>query len=131
MWFTVDPRLPTPVYQQIVDGIKIAVAKGMLHSGEKLPSVRELATLMTLNHNTVAKAYQQLERERIIEVLKGRGTYVAPPSALRDRKERIENLTAMMRHIYVESHYLQLSEEDLVSLLREVIQEWERGAIHL
>lgn len=131
MWFTVDPRLPTPVYQQIVDGIKIAVAKGIVLSGEKLPSVRELATLMTLNHNTVAKAYQQLEREQIIEVIKGRGTYVAPPgSAVRDRQERIENLTAMMRQMYVEAHYLNLSEEDLVSLLREVTREWERGVTH-
>ncbi len=131
MWFTVDPRLPTPVYQQVVNGVKIAVAKGILQSGEKLPSVRELATMMTLNHNTVAKAYQQLERERIIEVIKGRGTYVAPPNALLDRQDRIENLTAMMRHIYVESHYLQLSEEDLVSMFREVIEEWERGATPL
>lgn len=127
MWFVVDPRLPTPVYQQVVDGVKTAVAKGVLASGDKLPSVRELATLMTLNHNTVAKAYQQLERERVIEVVQGRGTYIAPPGRVPDRQQRIQDMMSMMQQIFVAAHYLQLSADDLGTLFQEARDEWERG----
>lgn len=100
MWFRVNPRLPTPIYQQIVDGFKEAIVKGFLKQGDRIPSVRELATLMTLNHNTVAKAYQQLEREHVFEVIQGRGTFVAelmPPS---DRDSRLAKIVEMMQQIY-------------------------------
>src|SRR5579875_179520 len=97
MWFQVDPRSPTPVYQQVVEGVKEAIAKGLLDCGDRMPSVRELATRMTLNHNTVAKAYQELEREHVIEVIRGRGTFVAQPRPTPDRAERIQALSAMVR----------------------------------
>jgi len=127
MWFRVDPRLPKPVYQQVVDGVREAVAKGLLREGDKLPSVRELATLMTLNHNTIAKAYQQLEREHVIDVVQGRGTFIAASRLLPDRQERIKKMNDIMKQMIVEAHYLQLSEDDLLALLRGAIREWERG----
>ncbi len=57
MWLHVDPRSSVPVYLQVVNEVKTAVAKGMLSPGDRLPSVRELATEMTIDHNTIAKAY--------------------------------------------------------------------------
>ncbi len=126
MWFRVDPRLATPVYQQVVDGVKEAVAKGLLRYGDRLPSVRELATMMTLNHNTVAKAYQELERERVIEVVRGRGTYVAQPGVVPDREERLEKMAETMRLLWVEAHHLQLSEDEFVKLFQQSMQEWNR-----
>ncbi|CEO88169.1 GntR family transcriptional regulator [Syntrophaceticus schinkii] len=77
MWFDIDQRSSTPIYQQLVEGVKQAVARGILIQGEKLPSVRELAARITINPNTIAKAYQELEREGVIETLRGRGTFVA------------------------------------------------------
>ncbi len=110
MWFRVNPRLPTPSYQQIVDGFKEAIVKGLLKQGDRLPSVREFATLMTLNHNTVAKAYQQLEREHVFEVIQGRGTFVAEFQVPADRDTRLSKIVEMMQQIYIEGHYAQLSE---------------------
>ncbi len=127
MWFRVNPRLPTPSYQQIVDGFKEAIVKGLLKQGDRLPSVREFATLMTLNHNTVAKAYQQLEREHVFEVIQGRGTFVAEFQVPADRDTRLSKIVEMMQQIYIEGHYAQLSEDDLISLFRETIRKWETG----
>ena len=77
MWFDIDQRSSTPIYRQLVDGVKQAVARGILVQGEKLPSVRELAVRIAINPNTIAKAYQELEREEVIETLRGKGTFVA------------------------------------------------------
>lgn len=129
MWFPIDPRSPTPIYQQIVDGVKEAVAKNILQGGERLPSVRELAGLMTLNHNTVAKAYQELERERVIDVVRGRGTFVAAPGSRPDRAERIARMKDIMKQLWVEAHHLQMTSQDLMTMMQDAVLEWdqERG----
>lgn len=126
MWFHVDPRSPTPVYQQVVDGVKETVAKGILTAGDRLPSVRELAVQMTLNHNTVAKAYQELEREHVIEVLRGRGTFIAEPSPAPDRRQRIDKIALSLRQMLVEAHHLQLSDDDVRALFTQAIDEWTK-----
>jgi GntR family transcriptional regulator len=129
MWLTVDPRSSKPVYQQLVDGVKEAIAKGLVEAGDRLPSVRELAATMMLNHNTVAKAYQELERERVIEVVRGHGTFVAAAGPRPDRDERVEAIAARMREMLVEAHHLQLSEDDLLALFHAAARAWreERG----
>ncbi|NMP20897.1 GntR family transcriptional regulator [Sulfobacillus harzensis] len=126
MWFQVDPRSSTPIYQQVVDGIKAAIAKGLLQSGDKVPSVRELATLMTLNHNTVAKGYQELERAHVIEVVRGRGTFVASPGPPPDRGRRIETMKEAMVQMMIEAHHLQLTDHELLEMFQEVQARWRR-----
>jgi GntR family transcriptional regulator len=122
MWLRVDPRLSVPVYQQVVDGIKAAVASGLLRPGDRLPSVRELALELTINHNTVAKAYQELERERVIEVIRGRGTFIAarPTGRPPDYEERVRVLRDEMRRIWIEAYHLGLD--------ADTVQEMFRGA---
>ena len=63
----IDARSSTPIYEQIVIGIKELILKNILSPGDKLPSVREMASTLTTNPNTVSKAYAELERMRIIE----------------------------------------------------------------
>lgn len=65
-----------PIYLQIVNQVKRAVASGVLVPGDRLPTVRQLAVDLTINPNTVAKAYQELEREGVISTVPGRGTFV-------------------------------------------------------
>ena len=131
MWLSVDPRSPKPVYQQVVEGVKEAVARGLVACGDRLPSVRELATTMTLNHNTVARAYQELERERVIEVVRGRGTFIAASGPRPDREDRVRAMAARMREMLVEAHHLQMSEDDLLELFRATVDAWrrERGLV--
>lgn len=77
MHIQLDPRSNTPIWEQIVQNIKELVLKNMLAPSDKLPSVRELASLLVINPNTVSKAYQELERQGIIETLRGKGTFVS------------------------------------------------------
>jgi GntR family transcriptional regulator len=73
---TVDPRSGVPIYLQIVEQIKRSVALGILQAGEQLPTVKQLAIDLTVNPNTVARAYRDLEREQVIETSPGRGSFV-------------------------------------------------------
>jgi GntR family transcriptional regulator len=73
---TVDPRSGVPIYLQIIEQIKRSVALGVLRVGEQLPTVKQLAIDLTVNPNTVARAYRELERDEVIETAPGRGSFV-------------------------------------------------------
>jgi GntR family transcriptional regulator len=73
---TVDPRSGVPIYLQIIEQIKRSVALGLLAPGEQLPTVKQLALDLTVNPNTVARAYRELERDEVIETSPGRGSFV-------------------------------------------------------
>lgn len=74
--FEIDISLNKNIYQQIVDNTKDLITKGILKESDKMPSVREMASLLKVNISTVQKAYQILEKEKIIETMVGRGTFV-------------------------------------------------------
>ncbi len=73
---TVDPRSGVPIYLQVIEQVKRSVALGILSEGEQLPTVKQLALDLTINPNTVAKAYRELERDGVIETSPGRGSFV-------------------------------------------------------
>ena len=77
----IQPTSSIPIFQQIADGIRAAVAAGVYRPGDLIPSVRTQATSLVVNPNTVQRAYEQLEREGIIESRKGTGMAVAPGAA--------------------------------------------------
>lgn len=113
----IDSRSSTPIYQQIIDGIKENILKGILKPGDKLPSVRELSALITANPNTVSRAYMELERQNVIETLRGRGTYVSVLCQPRMEEERMNALKDNLKKIIIEAHYLGLSKEDIINLM--------------
>ena len=78
MEIVIDTSDSVPVFAQLIDQIKKAVLKGELSAGAALPSIRQLANDMGLNHNTVAKAYRLLERDAVIETKGYRGTFIHP-----------------------------------------------------
>lgn len=125
MWLHINPRSVEPIYAQIVQGVKTATAKGVLAPGTKLPSVRELATELAVNHNTVAKAYQELERDKVIEVIRGRGTFtcLGQGHAAR-REERLQEIRASVHKWLVEAHHVGLTSDDFLSVVKEVVEEW-------
>ena len=82
---TGDPR---PISKQIVDGVRRAVATGELAPGAQLPSVRGLAVQLSINPNTVAKAYAELTAEGWLEARQGLGLFVAPPRQRLSHDER-------------------------------------------
>ncbi len=127
--FNVDISSSTPIYIQIVDNIKEAVLKGLLEpGGEKLPSVREMAKDMRLNPNTVQKAYQELERQKVTITLRGgKGTYISTDYKPRKDEDRLMELREMLKKSLVEAHYLGFNEEDIIDMIKELLKELEGG----
>lgn len=82
-----DYRDARPIYTQIADGFRDQILSGILQQEDKLPSVRELASTLTINPNTIQRAYRQLEMEGWIATVPGKGCFVcgAPTAALRER----------------------------------------------
>jgi len=89
--FEVDSSSPTPIYAQLDRSIRAAIATGALEAGVQLPTVRQLAVELSVNANTVARVYAQLERDGILETRRGVGTFVREiptPQAARTHRER-------------------------------------------
>lgn len=83
-------RDPRPIYEQVKDGIRKLAYSGMIGPDEKLPSVRELASKLAINPNTISRAYKELEQEGFIYTLTGKGTFINQEFDLNDsRKEEL------------------------------------------
>ena len=79
-----------PIYEQVKDGLRHLVVTGALQSGDKLPSVRALATSLAINPNTIQRAYESLEREGYLYTVTGKGSFAAPQADVNaDRRERL------------------------------------------
>src|SRR5688572_12087904 len=87
MLINLDPNDGRPLYLQIMDDVRRAIVVGSLRAEDPLPSVRELAAELVVNPRTVSQAYQELEREGVIYVRRGQGTFVSP-TARRGGPER-------------------------------------------
>src|SRR6266576_2831542 len=75
--FEADSRSPTPIYAQLDRSIRAAIATGALGAGVQLPTVRQLAVELSINANTVARVYAELERDDVLETRRGVGSFVA------------------------------------------------------
>lgn len=83
-----DYRDARPIYVQIIDGFKEQISAGVLRSGDKLPSVRELAGSLAINPNTIQRAYRQLEMEGWIATVPGKGCFVCSDERLAEEEKR-------------------------------------------
>ncbi|MGG7142795.1 GntR family transcriptional regulator [Clostridium nigeriense] len=123
----IDARISTPIYEQVILGIKELILKGVLKSGDKLPSVRELSALLTINPNTVSKAYIELEKENIVEVIKGKGTFISKNYEKNISKEKLNKLMIDFKKIILEANYLGLDEKDLILILSQEYRDMRGG----
>ena len=83
-----DYRDPRPIYEQVQDGLRKLMMAGVLQEGEKLPSVRTLASQLAINPNTIQRAYEALEREGYVYSLPGKGSFVAPRKEVDDQRRQ-------------------------------------------
>lgn len=88
MFRQLDARSPIPLYVQIADRLRIAVATGEMRSGMPLPSVRQLSSQLRVNPSTVVQAYRELERAGVVDSRRGAGTYVRDVSETRRESDR-------------------------------------------
>lgn len=111
--FQVDPRSPTPIYDQIASSVKHAVAGGALAEGEALPSVRQLAVDLRVNPNTVARAYRELEAEGVVESRRGQGTFIAAGGKRLTAAGRRKSLEPAILRLAADAHALGLDRDEL------------------
>src|SRR4029077_9613732 len=81
MEFQVDPTTRVPIYRQLMDQIRLAVARGRLEAGGRVPAVRVLSRDLVVNPNTIARVYTELERDGVLNTRPGLGVFVAEPQA--------------------------------------------------
>ncbi len=122
---TVDPRSGVPIYLQIIEQVKRSVALGILQAGEQLPTVKQLALDLTVNPNTVAKAYRELERESVIETFAGRGSFISGNGATTSVKTAAADVArgavdAALR----EAKSVGLARADVRELVDAAIDRW-------
>jgi len=117
--FIFSPGSASPIFRQIVDLVRLAVATGKLKAGEQLPSVRALAERLVVNPNTIAKAYGELAREGIIDGQQGRGVFIAPPRQIYTRAERLRRISPLVDALVSEGLSLGFSSEELVDSLQQ------------
>jgi len=86
--FRLDPQSGVPIYRQIIDQVTGGIASGALHEGVQLPTVRQLAVDLSINPNTVIRAYSELEIRGVLNTEQGTGTFIGPRNVERDDAER-------------------------------------------
>jgi GntR family transcriptional regulator len=119
-----NPADERPIYGQIADRVKFAVAGGALRPGEMVPSVRDLAKQLVVNPNTVARAYRDLQAEGLLESVRGMGLQVAEGALDRCRSARREIVRLRLRRAIDEARESKMEPAEVESLFRE---EWARA----
>ncbi len=119
MFFHIDPADGLAIYDQVVRQVKFAVARGVLEPGNLVPSVRELARELAINPNTVARAYQQLQNEGVLQSVRGMGLEVASDARSRCRKERQQLIAARIGQAIAEARQSGLASDELRAMMEK------------
>lgn len=109
----------TPYYTQIVNQVRFMIATGRLAAGEQLPPVRKLAEQLTLNPNTVARAYRELEAENLVASKRGAGVFVADGVSPLSKKEKNRVVQERIDALLTSARQLDVDIETLVKLVRQ------------
>lgn len=125
MQFQCDATARVPIYRQLMDQVREAMARGRVQPGDRLPSVRQLSRELVVNPNTVAKAYTELEREGALNTRPGLGVFIAKPQAELSTKVRKERLLAAIDHCLTEAVHLGFTSEEVAAALAKQIEQFQ------
>jgi GntR family transcriptional regulator len=125
--FHLDSRSGVPIYRQIQDQIRYGVASGVLAPGEQLPTVRSLAVELSVNPNTVIKAYSELEREGLLATEQGSGTFISaqPPLPL-PNENRVAKLESLCSEFLAHAARYGFSPEDVQTGIQSITERRSR-----
>lgn len=116
----IDYHSKKPIYEQIIEGIKLLVIKGHLSPGDSIPSVRKMAQTLNITPSTVAKAYQELERQEVIETIRAKGTFISTAPGVKPSEETLEKIRKKIQSEVIELKRMSYSEADVVNLVKEI-----------
>lgn len=120
---TLDFKGNTPIYEQIVEQMKFHVMRGHLQSGDSIPSVRRLALELKITPGTVAKAYQELERQGIIETIRGKGTFIAGKLELKVDEAKLSEIKRRIRTELMELKMMGYDRKMILELIKGIYEE--------
>lgn len=123
MILNLDPRSNTPIWEQVVHQMKELILKEILLPEDKLPSVRELSATLLINPNTVSKAYQELERQGIIETLRGKGTFVSASITPKADEQKISAMRQQLKQLVIDASYLGIDQQTLSQWIKKYSEE--------
>ena len=112
-----NSRDPRPIYEQIMDNLRRLIISGGVASGDRLPSVREMAAQLAINPNTIQRAYRELENEGYLVTLPGKGTFMVEHPGLEAR--RIESLWQQLERVAEELRFVGVTQEALLARLQK------------
>jgi GntR family transcriptional regulator len=123
LFLQVSPTSGVPIYRQLQDQIRSQIAGGRLAAGEFLPSVRQLAQRLQVNPMTVSKAYSLLERDHLVELVRGQGMRVNPPTPAANGKARRQVLLPLLEQVAATARQLSVPPDEVFALLRPLLKE--------
>lgn len=123
MFFSIDANNGVAIYEQIVRQVKFAIAEETLKTGQLLPSVRTLSVDLALNPNTIARAYQQLQSEGVLESLRGRGLVVCPGATKVCRSDRKSIIGDRIRSALSEALHAGITPSEIEELVRKQLKQ--------
>ncbi len=115
-----DYHSKKPIYEQIIEEIKLLVLKRHLRPGDSIPSVRKMAQLLNITPSTVAKAYQELERQKVIETIRAKGTFISTMPDVALNEEELDRIRRKIQSEVIELKRMNYSENDVVKMVREI-----------
>lgn len=120
-----DYRDSRPIYEQVKDGFRQRIIQKIIQKDEKLPSVRELATALTINPNTIQRAYRELEQEGYVYTVPGKGSFVAgvPDS----QGARVEEIWEELEQGILELQYLGMDREEILQRVDHILNSKTKG----
>jgi len=124
MHYKIDNSSNRPVFQQLIDQVKRDIALGRLVKDEKLPTVRELARQLTINPNTIAKAYRQLEQEGIIVTKPGSGAFVANLDSNLSKTVKERLICKELERIAIDAYHMQIDRITLSQWFEMVVEKY-------
>lgn len=125
--FSISTTSDKPLYEQVIDNVKELTLRGILKPEDRLPSVRDMASMLSINPNTVSKAYQELERQKIIYTQRGRGTFINYNTNQYMDQERTDKAIESLKGICIELGHLGFNRTRVIKELDRIYSDIGKG----
>lgn len=121
MYISLENDIETPIYEQLKNQIIIGIAKGELKDGDRLPSVRSLASDLAINLHTVNKAYQHLEQEGFLQINRQRGAFIQLENLPKVTQKDLDHFKSNMLPLFASLHCKGMRRRDIIAMVEEML----------